>query len=1183
MHPLRPRPKTRSFRRVLIDAFMLAAIIPAFLLTGIVLLQSVNERRSHALAGIIDATTALRHEIERYLTDHFTQVQLLAASLPEVGRASGAHHKDLTRLILERHRNAYSGFLNLTVTDERGQVVALVASAGLDQDPQALIGHSVADRAYFSEPQRSGRPFISDAFIGRGLGRDVIVAVSAPMVDADGAFSGVVAGSLHLGAFTGLTQAFTESERTQVFIVDRRQRLVHAGGASALDRLASLAQAPMVQALASGASWTRYRQPLGADQTAPYLVARQQILPYGWQVYVRSPDTALLDVMAGQLPLFSLWLMGIFIGIGLVARQLARWAAQPVQRLLRHVRSLDPEVVEWMPIPALRTDGMSWEFAELVESFDDLSRRLGGTLTRLREARDNEADLRHNLEQVLAERDAEIQRQTQTLRQQRGQLRAALDAAQAANQAKSDFLANVSHEIRTPLNGVIGLGRVLSNTTLSSTQRRHLNQILTASQSLLAIINDLLDFSKMEAGRLSLEATHVNLVDLIDQAVASIAPRAEDKGLELVTDIDPNLPQQLMGDPLRIGQILSNLCSNAVKFTDAGEIILRAHATSTADARARLTLAVEDTGVGLSTASQAEIFKPFEQADRSVTRKYGGTGLGLTIAKRLCEQMAGTLTVDSTPGLGSTFTATLTLDHAPGGSEAPAAATASALTGRRLLVVHPPSTACDVLTKALKGLGATVDLIHTPEAMVGDRAMWDVHAYDAILVDRHTTGCDGCDLARALAPERRANGTPKVALLVGFGGEAAMCPGGDSPIDAIIAKPVHPANLRAAFASLFGPAADGAPTPAHTPTQATGVAGLTVLLVEDNPINQEVAVTLLTQTGVTVDVANDGIEALDRLRQAPDRYQAILMDIQMPNMDGLTATRHITADPTLAPIPVIAMTAQAMAADRERALAAGAVAHLPKPYDEATVLRALARHARPAPAARPFARAGAGPIAESVDVAPPEATTGTLALERLRTVDTRWLIQYLGSPATAAHLIQRLRDDHRASAEDIRAALDRGDRAHAQGLTHQLKGVTGNLRAHAAFRAAEHLDTLLRADSGARDTAIERALAALEQALAALFDDIDRAQHPAAPPAAPAIIDAATPAPTATLAHLRTLLDQHDLAAADAARAVRAGADIPPERAHALDQAIDRLDYDQARALLDGFIDPPGHGPGTAQ
>ncbi len=635
-----------------------------------------------------------------------------------------------------------------------------------------------------------------------------------------------------------------------------------------------------------------------------------------------------------------------------------------------------------------------------------------------------------------------------------GNLEEARREAAHAAKVKSEFLANMSHEIRTPLNAIIGLNRIVMGTRLDSMQRDYLNKVSVSSRSLLEIINDVLDQSKLEAGKLAIERTGFELSELLEDIAMINGVRLERRDVDLVIRVDDNVPNALIGDPLRIRQILINLLSNAIKFTHEGKIELSVSAdTGGADGNLEVRFRVADTGIGMSPDQVSGLFQAFQQADSSTTRKYGGTGLGLSISAQLARLMDGDVTVESVEGEGSTFELALPV----GVGKAMSPLQGEVMAGKTVLVVDDSDVARTVVADVVSKAGATV-IEASSAAEMANLIVTHNPPLDLILIDWNMPETNGIDALEQIPLSVR----PPVIMITAYSDSSLLQNADESGISAVLQKPVAPSLLlRRSLEALeksFGQA-----LPDSQATKGLSLAPLQcyhVLLAEDNEINRIVAVTILEEAGATVDVAENGrivVEKVVKSISSPKHrdFDVILMDIQMPEMDGFEATEEVLAIPTAKDIPIIAMTAHAQRDEQLRCLDLGMVEHLSKPIEPERVIAAIQRHANPAQ-----------DRAEAMTLSP--SPTGEIDVEvgSLKKFDEAALLRSLGGDKVLAkRLLEKFTTGLDPQLAVAKEALLKGDREVLGETLHSLKGTAGNLRLDALADAAEKFEEALNASN----------------------------------------------------------------------------------------------------------------------
>jgi len=747
----------------------------------------------------------------------------------------------------------------------------------------------------------------------------------------------------------------------------------------------------------------------------------------------------------------------------------------------------------------------------------------------------------------------------------------AREMALEATRAKSQFLANMSHEIRTPMNAIIGMSHLALQTSLDKKQRNYVEKVHRSAENLLGIINDILDFSKIEAGKMTMEHVDFRLEDVLDQVANLIGIKAEDKGLELLFNCGVDVPTALVGDPLRLGQVLLNLCSNAVKFTEQGEVILGIEVASKNDSEVELRGWVRDTGIGMTSEQCDRLFQSFSQADSSTTRKYGGTGLGLAISRTLLELMNGRIWVDSEPGRGSIFhfQARFGLQAEPMPRRM---FRADELLGVRTLVVDDNAAAREILSTMSRHFGLEVDVAHDGAESL--RMVQAAHAqgldYQLVLMDWKMPSMDGVEAVRRIQALGQAT-VPAAIMVTAFGRDEAMSSAlsTGTRLSAVLTKPVTSSTLLEAVGEALG---KGRLSQSRFESKTQGqqqlaaqLRGARVLLVEDNDLNQELAQELLSQAGIEVVLAQNGQEALDILSR-DSVFDGVLMDCQMPVMDGYEATRRLRAQPQFAQLPILAMTANAMAGDREKVIAAGMTDHIAKPLRVEDMLGCMAKWIKPlAPRSQ-----GSVALPSTVGGLPPlpgiDVQAGLTTSQQNMALYQRLLVKFAAGQAHFAEDFARSRQDP----SDVNAATR---------CAHTLRGAASSIGAMHVVSAAAALEQACaeNADDETRQLLLEQTLAALDPVLSGL--------QSIAPVAAPQIAINRREAPlpvevAAMLNKLRQLLLDYDAESEDLLDAVRErlGAEDTAlaQGLASVSRAIENIDFDTALTKLDAILSEGG-------
>ncbi len=714
------------------------------------------------------------------------------------------------------------------------------------------------------------------------------------------------------------------------------------------------------------------------------------------------------------------------------------------------------------------------------KEIENYNRTLKAEIQERKRAEHELEDHRQNLERIVETRTQE--------------LAVAKEVAEKASLAKSDFLANMSHEIRTPMNGIIGFTTLAMKTQMTAKQRDYIGKIRTSAHALLNLINDILDFSKIEAGKLGIETTDFQLQQVLEHVADLFADLVAKKNIELIVYRNNDAPSALRGDPLRLRQVLVNLTSNALKFTDKGEIYINVSKLQDSASRVRLRFSVRDTGIGIAADQVDGLFSSFTQADSSTTRKYGGTGLGLAISKQLVSLMGGTIGVESASGKGSTFWFELPFEKQTEQKQ-PEYLVSVDLHGLRTLVVDDNETSRQVLEELMQSFGFEVESVSSGEealALLIKRAKCGM-PMQLVLMDWKMPGLDGLETSRQIRLNPDLADLP-IVMVTAFGREQERKSGQRLGINGFLSKPIQQSALCDTLMVVFGQkeAAGVKAMVTESSLGKQGLEGARLLLVEDNQINQEVAVNILSEIKIQIDIANNGLEAVDAVKKRD--YDVVLMDMQMPEMDGYEATGIIRQDKRLNDLPIIAMTAHAMEGDKEKCLNAGMNDYISKPIDPETLFETLRKWVKPRTRRERKTSPETALLADTEQQRPalavnrqPKSIPGfdmSSALARLR-----------GNIKLYQKLLQNFAAENADAVTTIREAVEADNLDAAFRQTHTLKGVAGNISAISLMEAARELETVIQSQTTEKhghNVVIGDALKRLDQALKQAIETIQR-------------------------------------------------------------------------------------------
>lgn len=755
-------------------------------------------------------------------------------------------------------------------------------------------------------------------------------------------------------------------------------------------------------------------------------------------------------------------------------------------------------------------------------------------------------------------------------RKQKEQAEKEREAAEAATRAKGEFLANMSHEIRTPMNAIIGFSSLALKTGLTGKQRDYLIKIESSAKSLLGIINDILDFSKIEAGKLEMEAVDFRLDNVMTDVANMVSVKAAEKGIELIVHLANDVPRTLIGDPLRLGQILINLTNNAVKFTDSGHILLKAELVDTNQEHCHLGFSVTDSGIGMTREQTEKLFTAFSQADTSVTRKFGGTGLGLAISKSLVEMMGGSIAVVSEPGQGSTFSFIAGFDISSGCEQSLAAPVD--LAGLRVLVVDDNEAARVVLSEMLTSFRFETTAVESGDAALKELARASGEKpYDLVFMDWKMPGMDGITTSQHIKQDIKLAQIPLIIMITAFGREEIMRKAGKAGINDFLMKPVSPSLLFDTIMGVFGREAPSTCRPQleleSQPEILEDIEGSKVLLVEDNVMNQQVATEILESAGLVVEIVANGREAVDAVFKTD--YDLVLMDVQMPVMGGYEATRLIRREDRFQELPIIAMTAHAMKGAKEECLTAGMNDYVSKPIDPDQLFTTLTRWIKPG------VRQHAEEVRDRRSKLKKQDDQKVLPAHLPGVDIAAGLARLQGNTGLYRQLLLDFADKYHAVTEEIRRLIAAGDLETAERLAHTVKGIAGNISAKNVHQTARQLEDSLKEKKADQ---YDRCLSDLDQALQQVTAGV-KSLNPTEPkrqaaPGAPVDLEQLTP----ILIELAQLVRDDDTAAEKTLESLKEIIARPSfeEEIRQLEESIKNYDFEHALVTLQEMADALG-------